>query len=71
MRLLKILWQGRHVAALDPLRYTDDKFWEHLMKPLFEDIPQSLQEEDQEVLDKTTILHYIMVYMMSLFCYYI
>lgn len=50
MRLLKILWQGRHVAALDALRYTDDKFWEHLMKPLFEDIPQSLQEEDQEVL---------------------
>lgn len=49
MRLLKVLWQGRHVTALDALRYTGSKFWEHLMKPLFEDIPQSLQEEDQEV----------------------
>ena len=68
MRLLKVLWQGRHVAALDALRYTDNKFWEHLMKPLFEDIPQSLQEEDQEV---WIGYEYVMLYMMSLFCYYI
>jgi nuclear pore complex protein Nup188 len=38
MTLLKTLWERRHVGALSALTATDDKFWEHLMAPVYEDM---------------------------------
>ena len=44
MSLLRLLWQGRHDAALVALRSQPD-FWKHLTSPLFNELQLSEVEE--------------------------
>ncbi|XP_019851271.1 PREDICTED: nucleoporin NUP188 homolog [Amphimedon queenslandica] len=54
MHLLRVLWEGRHVAALEAVR-SSDKFWEHLMKVLYDNLPHQSVEQDTQQTHKIRI----------------
>ena len=55
MSLLRLLWQGRHDAALVALRSQPD-FWKHLTSPLFNEL--QLSEVEEANIEVCTILPY-------------
>lgn len=48
MHLLRTLWEGRHIAALNALRSADEHFWEHLMTPLYECLQLDILDQTKE-----------------------